>query len=152
MCHPQGVVPASRALTPDTLGAWLVKATGTASSTREHLRTGFVRVDSWCVRPTYRTALVAAGQPVLLWVSGTEADHPAGIYARGRTTGPAGDGVMPVTLVALEEPLLRTELAEHPRLSSLEVLRMPAGSNPSYVTPEHLAVLATLSEELARSV
>jgi hypothetical protein len=144
------VAAPARTLTPATLGAWLVKASGAAPSTREHLRAGFACVDSWCARPTYRTDLVAAGQPVLLWVSGSEPGLPAGIHARGQTTGPARDGVMPVVLVPLDQPLLRSELVGHPDLAALEVLRMPAGSNPSYVTPEQLAVLVGMCEELSR--
>jgi hypothetical protein len=109
-------------------------------------------VETWCVRPTYRTDLVAAGQAVLLWVSGSEPGLPAGIHAHGRTTGPARDGVMPVVLVPLDQPLLRSELVGHPDLAALEVLRMPAGSNPSYVTPGQLEVLVGMCEELARPV
>jgi hypothetical protein len=141
-----------RALSPESLGAWLVKASGAAPSTRAHAGAGFAGVGTWCVRPTYRTDLVAAGQPVLLWVSGSEPGLPAGIHARGRTTGPARDGVMPMVLVPLEQPLLRSELVGHPDLAALEVLRMPAGSNPSYVTPAQLGVLIGMCEELARPV
>ncbi|WP_210439559.1 hypothetical protein [Nocardioides xinjiangensis] len=139
----------ARALTVDTLGAWLVKASGAAPSTRSHVLGGFAQADTWCVRPTYRTDLVAAGQRVLLWVSGSEADLPAGIHAHGRTTGPAREGVMPVELTPLGVPVLRTELVGHPRLGAMEVLRMPAGSNPSYVTPEQLDLLAAMCPELA---
>jgi hypothetical protein len=142
-------VPA-RALSTATLGAWVLKASGAAPSTREHVRAGFAHARTWCVRPTYRTDLVAAGQPVLLWVSGTEAGLPAGIHAHGRTTGPARDGVVPLVLDPLEDPLLRSELVGHPDLAALEVLRMPAGSNPSYVTPEQLAMLVGMREELGR--
>lgn len=147
VCHPQGVA-ASRALTADTLGAWLFKATGSEPSTQAHVRAGFADAESWCVRPTYRTDLVVAGQRVLLWVSGTA----AGVYAHGRTTGPARDGVVPLALAPLEPPLLRSELTGHADLARLEVIRMPAGSNPSYVTPVQLEVLAGMREELARPV
>jgi hypothetical protein len=150
VCHPQGVVAPARALTPAVLGAWLVKASGAAPSTREHVRAGFAGVETWCARPTYRTDLVVAGQPVLLWVSGSEPGLPAGIHAHGRTTGPARDGVMPMVLAPLAQPLLRSELVGHPELASLEVLRMPAGSNPSYVTPAQLEVLVGMCAELAR--
>jgi hypothetical protein len=146
------VATPARALTPATLGAWLVKASGATPSTREHVHAGFAGVETWCVRPTYRTGLVAADQPVLLWVSGSEAGLPAGIHAHGRTTGPAREGVMPLVLAPLAEPLLRSELVAHPGLASLEVLRMPAGSNPSYVTPDQLDVLVGLREELAATV
>ncbi|HEU4336670.1 MAG TPA: hypothetical protein VFR45_05120 [Nocardioides sp.] len=141
-----------RALSSETLGAWLVKASGAAPQTRAHVDAGFAGVGTWCVRPTYRTDLVAAGQPVLLWISGSEPGLPAGIHAHGRTTGPARDGVMPVVLVPLEQPLLRSELVGHPDLAALEVLRMPAGSNPSYVTPAQLDVLVAMREELAERV
>jgi hypothetical protein len=140
----------TRVLSTATLGAWLLKASGAAPSTREHVRSGFAHAQTWCVRPTYRTDLVEAGQPVLLWVSGSEPGLPAGIHAHGRTTGPARDGVVPLVLDPLHDPLLRSELVEHPDLAGLEVLRMPAGSNPSYVTPEQLAVLAGIREELGR--
>lgn len=111
----------------------------------ELVRTGFAGIHTRCVRPSYRTALVAPGQPVLLWVSGQDRAHPAGVYAEGRTTGvvrPDGaDLVMPVSLRALELPVPRVELLAHPLLAHLEVLRMPAGSNPSYVTREQLEAL-----------
>lgn len=89
---------------------------------------------------------------MLLWISGSARGLPAGIHAHGRTTGPARDGVMPVVLVPLEQPLLRSELVGHPDLAALEVLRMPAGSNPSYVTPAQLDVLVAMREELAERV
>lgn len=138
----------TRALTTDTLGAWLFKATGSEPSTQAHLRAGFADAESWCVRPTYRTDLVDAGQRVLLWVSGTA----AGVYAHGRTTGPARDGVVPVALAPLDPPLLRSELTGHRDLAGLEVIRMPAGSNPSYVTRDQLRALALLCPELAEPV
>ena len=138
---------ADRALTADTLGAWLFKATGSEPATQTHLRTGFVDVRARCVRPTYRTHLVEAGQRVLLWVSGTD----AGVHAYGRTTGPARDGEVPLVLTPLDPPLLRSELVGHADLAGLEVIRMPAGSNPSYVTPAQLEVLVGMREELGRA-
>lgn len=137
-----------RAVSSETLGAWLVKASGREPSTRAHVRAGFADVTTRCVQPTYRTDLVAAGQRVLLWVSGNEPGLPAGIHARGRTTGPAAAGVMPVVLTPLPVPLLRSELVGHPDLAAIEVLRMPAGSNPSFVTHEQLRVLVELCPDL----
>ena len=138
---------ADRALTADTLGAWLFKATGSEPATQAHLRTGFADVRARCVRPTYRTDLVAAGQRVLLWVSGTG----AGVHAHGHTTGPARDGEVPLVLTPLDPPLLRSELVGHADLAGLEVLRMPAGSNPSFVTPAQLEVLVGMREELGHA-
>jgi hypothetical protein len=134
-----------RAVTSATLGAWLIKSSPSASPVDELVRTDFASVTGRCIRPTYRADEVAAGQAVLFWISGDDARHPAGLYAQGRTTGPAlleGDQlVMPVRLTSLDPPILRRELVEHPQLSRLEVIRMAAGSNPSFLTRDQLREL-----------
>lgn len=87
---------------------------------------------------------MAPGQLVLLWVSGRDPRFPAGIYAQGRLVGAASsDGSeggleVPIELRPLEPPVLRGELLGDPVLSGMEVLRMPAGSNPSYLTAEEV--------------
>jgi hypothetical protein len=127
----------ARAVTESSFGAWLVKASPVALPLPELVRTGFARITSRCVRPSYRTELVREGQPVLFWVSGNEPRHPAGIYAHGHTTGPVhtpgGEAVMPVRLLGVAPAVSREEILAVPGLSGLEVLRMPAGSNPSYL-------------------
>jgi hypothetical protein len=137
-----------RAVTRDSLGAWLIKASGRSPATREHLRSRFAELTTRCVRPSYRTELLEPGQRVLLWVSGDDPDHPPGLYAHGWTTGRAvpdvaspGALVVPVRLEPLASPVLRSELRLHPELSAIEVLRMPAGSNPSYLTRDELDAL-----------
>ena len=135
-------------MTSESLGAWLVRASGGDPATKAHAARGFAEVVTRCVRRSYRTDLVEEGQRVLLWVSGSERDLPSGIHAHGRTTGPAIDGVMPVTFVPVRSPILRSELVGHPDLAAIEVIRMPAGSNPSYVTPAQLAVLEEMCPEL----
>lgn len=136
----------TRAVTPDALGAWLVKASPGTSSVEEllSLLTG---ATERCLRRSYRTDLVAPGQPVLLWVSGHCRDLPAGIHAQGRSTSPArevaGRGLaVGVELEPLEQPVLREELLADPLLHHLEVLRMPAGSNPSFLTRTELSELS----------
>lgn len=142
----------ARAVTLADLGAWLMKARGGEPSTQAHVREGFASVESWCVRSSYRTALVAPGQPVLLWVSGGQRDPAAGIHAFGTTTGevtgPPDDMIVPLRLEPLAPTVLRVELVGHRLLADLEVVRMPAGSNPSYVTREQLAALRELRPEL----
>jgi hypothetical protein len=130
-----------RAVSEETLGAWLLKASPTGGAVARLARDGFAAVQSRCVRPGYRADLVRPGQRVLLWVSGADLDHPAGVHAAGWTTGEVDGDQLPVRLVALEQPVLRRELLAHPVLRDLEVLRMPAGSNPSYLTREQWAVL-----------
>lgn len=141
MAHPR------RAVTPDTLGAWLLK--GSPRLSAELLDSGFRTVTHRCVRPSYRTGLVEPGQPVLFWVSGGDPARRAGCYGQGRTTGSATrlDETraltdprldLPVALEPLDPPVLREELRAHPALHLIEVLRMPAGSNPSYLTRTEL--------------
>ncbi|KAA1426566.1 hypothetical protein [Nocardioides antri] len=139
------MAPRARALTPESLGAWVLKTNPRQQPVGELVRSGFRTVTARCVRPTYRADLIAAGQPVLLWVSGGDPSIPAGIYAQGRTTGAAEPGspelTMPVELGPVEPPVLRAELVEHPLLGQIEVLKMAAGSNPSFITREGLREL-----------
>jgi hypothetical protein len=131
-------VPA-RALTDETLGAWVVKVD--PSRRQGDVDDVLTGASAWCVRPTYRTGLVTAGEPVLLWLSGGD----AGFHAQGRTTGPAYDDggrrAVPVEVRPLDPLVLRTALRAHPVLAGIEVLTMPAGSNPSYLSREQLRAL-----------
>ena len=139
--------PVRRAVTEQTLGAWLVKGNRGVSSVDELVHTGFASVVGWCVRPGYRSDLVGPGQPVLFWVSGGDRSHPSGIYGQGRVRGqphPEPDGtklVLPLDLEPLTQPVPRSELLQHPVLRELEVLRMAAGSNPSFLTRDQLQEL-----------
>lgn len=85
---------------------------------------------------------MTAGQPVLLWVSGR---HSPGVHAVGRVAGAVeedGDGpLLPVRLVRLDAPVPRAELLADARFRDAEVLRMPAGSNPSWVSSDQLAAV-----------
>ena len=134
-----------RAVTSAGLGAWVVKANPAQTSVAALAGDGFAGVARWCVRPSYRTNLVAAGQPVLLWVSGKDPAFPAGFHAFGEVTGPcrvdAGQPEIPMRLRPIPSPLLRAELLLDPVLATAEVVRMPAGSNPSYLDREQYAAL-----------
>lgn len=142
----------ARALTSKTLGAWLIKASRAATPIEELLRTDFRGLTRRCVRRTYRVGLVRSNQPVLFWLSGNDTSFPAGIYAQGVTTGPveaerpvelgaSGGGalILPVRLEPVDPPILRSELLRHPSLCRIEVIRMAAGSNPSFLTVDELA-------------
>ena len=101
------------------------------------------------MQPTYRTALVEPGQLVLLWVSGRETGPSGGhlrarTYDRCRRRRDGADCAVPADGAVAA----RSELVGHPGLASMEVLRVPAGSNPSYVTPAQLRVLVEMCPEL----
>lgn len=140
-----------RAVAPESLGAWLLKVNPAGTSPSE-LLAGGPRDVTRCVRRSYRTSLMEPGQPVLLWVSGRDPRTPAGVHARGRIAGfpQPGTGTDPrqvevsVRLVPVDPPVLRAQLLADPVLSRIEVVRMPAGSNPSYLGREEFARLREL--------
>jgi hypothetical protein len=139
-------VGSAPALTERTLGAWLLKADPRLAPVTQWLEDDFADVGRRCVRPTYRTALVRPGQPVLLWISGADPRTPSGVHAYGVTTGvvredPDDGWVLPLSLSRVDPPVLRADLLADPVLRVLEVLRMPAGSNPSYLSVEQYAAL-----------
>jgi hypothetical protein len=95
-----------------------------------------------CLRPSYRLELMAPGHPCLLWVSGR--DRP-GVHALGELTalpvGSPGGPVVAVRLTRLAQHVDRRELLADPAVRDAEVLRMPAGSNPSWLTAGQYAAL-----------
>jgi hypothetical protein len=131
------------------VAGWLVKSTRTPAEIAPGWAPGEQRELTRCVRRSYRLDLVTPGQPVVLWVSGRVAP---GVHAVGTVTGPAqeplgdrpGDDdrpALPVRLTRLDDPVDRADLLHDPRFRDAEVLRMPAGSNPSWLTAAQLATV-----------
>ena len=133
-------------LEPSDIAGWLLKSTRAPAEIDPGWAPGEERELTRCVRRSYRLELVSPGQPVLLWVSGRV--RP-GVHALGTVSGPVrADGrdddgpVLPVRLISLPDPVDRGELLVDPGFRSAEVLRMPAGSNPSWLSaPQLKAVL-----------
>jgi hypothetical protein len=120
-------------LTADDVACWVLKTAGDVVA-GELTR---------CVRPSYRLRLMAPGQPCLLWRSGRQSP---GVHALGVLTGAVredegGGPVVPVRLTPLDEPVPRVELVADPVFREAEVIRMPAGSNPSWLSAEQYAVV-----------
>jgi hypothetical protein len=124
------------------VACWVLKSTRLPAAIDPSWRPGTAVSLTRCVRRSYRLDLVAAGQPCLLWVSGR--DRP-GVHAVGTATGPAehdaGGPVLPVRLTLLAKPVPRADLLADPRMRDAEVLRMPAGSNPSWLSAGQLAAV-----------
>ena len=91
-----------------------------------------------CVHPTYRLGLLVPGQPVLLWRSGPA----AGVRAAGEVLAAPADGAVQVLLRPLAEPVARAELLTDVRFRGAEVVRVPVGANPSYLSGAQLAAVA----------
>jgi hypothetical protein len=143
-------------------GAWLFKC-NPRNRDFERFLTEARGVREWCAARNYRATLIRSGQPVMLWVSGGLAAVPVpGIWAVGETASSkdseadiarAIDRPTPETraksqvglaLRQLDEPIPRTVLRQVSGLERMEVLRIPAGSNPSWVTRAELEVLRGL--------
>ena len=138
-------------LTVDDVACWVLKTTRPPAEIAPRWRPGTAQQLTRCIRASYRLDLMAAGQPCALWLSGR--DRP-GVHALGELSGPPGhdaDGpVVPVRLVLLPEPVDRAELLAEPAARDAEVLRMPAGSNPSWLSDRQFgAVLARVHDRAA---
>lgn len=129
-------------LTGADVACWVLKSAAPTSRLAPGWRPGTSWWTTRCVRHSYRLGLMSPGQPCLLWVSG-RADP--GVHALGElTAGPQetdGGPVAPVRLVLLQDPLPRAVLLGDPVARDAEVLRMPAGSNPSWLSRAQFAVV-----------
>jgi hypothetical protein len=140
-------------LTAADVACWVLKSSRPPDLVAPGWAAGTARDLDRCVRPSYRLGLVRPGHPVLLWISGR--DRP-GVHALGEVTGAPADGAggptVAVRLVRLGEPVDRAELLADPAAGDAEVLRMPAGSNPSWLSPaQYAAVRAHLAPADVRS-
>jgi hypothetical protein len=142
----------------DNLGAWLLKANPALWDMSGFLAAGGSQIRSWAVRPGYRSRLMSPGDRVLFWVSGDGRSGLArGIWGDGRVVAPAEDWVdaeagfwrddnaraavrarVRVDITFLEEPVTAAELRAH-GMTDLEVLQIPQGANPSWVSRDQLA-------------
>ncbi|MBB3675437.1 hypothetical protein FHX36_001172 [Modestobacter versicolor] len=134
-------------LEPGDVACWVVKSSSPLDVVAPGWAPGTTRELVRCLRRSYRLDLMGPGQPCLLWVSGR--DRP-GVHAVGELTAvPAAGGSGPevaVRLTRLAEPVDRADLLADPGARAAEVLRMPAGSNPSWLSPaQYAAVLAQLA-------
>jgi hypothetical protein len=132
-----------RRLSAGDVACWVLKSTRPPSAIDSGWTAGSVLALDRCVRRSYRLALMAPGQPCLLWLSGR--DRP-GVHALGEVVADVderADGpVVPLALTLLDVPVLRVDLLADPRMQDAEVLRMPAGSNPSWLSAlQYAAVL-----------
>ncbi|WP_433385166.1 hypothetical protein [Micromonospora sp. KLBMP9576] len=132
----------------DDLGAWLVKG----NADRTDLAGRFARdprVTSWCVRPGYRARLMRAGQPVVLWASGSRGGLAYGVWGVGVVAAAAVPGepgaawTVPLELTVLDgaHRIRRGLLRADARLAGAEVFRQPQGANPSFLTVAEFAAL-----------
>ncbi len=132
-----------RRLAHPDIGAWVLKGhprgdCGYFTAPSGSRRPGSVVEASWTVGATYRTHLVEAGDPMVLWITG--ATDP-GIHEVGTVTGPAErisarQFLVPYRAVLLPTPISYPALRADPVLSGVEQFRIPVIGNPTYLTPD----------------
>ncbi len=127
------------AITRTELGAWLLRCNPSNNPVVTGLAAVGGRVGRWCVVSNYRSAMMAAGDPVLLWVSGNGRLLARGIWGAGVVTGPAGRaGATGGLTVAVDIPLLTDGITDGELrargIDDLEVQLQPMGSNPSWLS------------------
>jgi hypothetical protein len=124
------------------IACWVFKSAVPTAQLDAGWRPGTARSMTRCVRASYRLDLMAPGQPCLLWVSGRS---EPGVHALGSLTGAPreadGGPIVPVEFTLLPDPLPRAALLLDPVARDAEVLRMPAGSNPSWLSAAQFAVV-----------
>jgi hypothetical protein len=135
-------------LTAADVACWVLKSTRPPAEIVPGWAPGEDRELTRCVRRTSRLGLVRPGQACLLWVSGRV---EPGVHAIGEVGGSPEEGqdgpVLDVRLTRLPTPVPRADLLADPAARDAEVLRVPAGSNPSWLSPaQFAAVLARLPE------
>jgi hypothetical protein len=133
-------------VTRASLGAWLIKCNPSVTDADAILQAR--TITSWCVAGNYRAELMAAGDPVVFWISGSGRRTPvAGVWGHGHLTGPVADGArpsVPMVVRLLADPVPRVELRAMPEFASLEVLRQPMASNPSWLDQAQWRALRSL--------
>jgi hypothetical protein len=166
----------SQKINDDNFGAWLLKCNPSVYDLPAQVAAGEVPED-WSVQDNYRSQRMKAGDPVVLWVTGTKKSAPSGVWAVGHLTGvadveaqivPGGDDdtgfwidedkllqtrfFVPINVEFLDEPLTRQAVQSHPVLAGAEVFSSPAQGNPNWFTKDEWSALQTLVEPPAPSV
>ena len=133
-------------LTSADVACWVLKTSVPPAEFAPGWSVGQERLLTRCIHRSYRLGLMAPGQPCLLWLSGRA--RP-GVHALGALAGDPVDRpdgpTAPVRCTLLAEPIARAELLTDPAFAHAEVVRMPAGSNPSWLTTgQFTAVLSRM--------
>lgn len=136
-------------LSSGDVGAWLLKSRALPDAVSPGWAAQTQVVLSRCVTRSYRLDLMVPGQPCVLWVSG---QRDPGVHAVGHLVDRPdlplrehGEPTVRVALTRLGRHVPRADLVRDAEGADAEVLRMPAGSNPSYLTPGQYAALLALA-------
>lgn len=158
----------ARRITRDNLGAWLLRCNPRSEpELPAMIAQGGHRIRQWCVADNYRSRLLVAGDPVVLWVSGDGRQLTRGIWGMGwviavngfprpddsvetaedgtdQRRRPRADVDIPLSTEAVSDHAIRAA-----GIDDLEVQVQPQGANPSWISAAQYARLAVGFPSLA---
>jgi hypothetical protein len=155
-------------ITRGNLGAWLLRCNpGNEPDLPRLIARGGHRIERWCVAGNYRSRMMAAGDPIVFWVSGDGRRLVRGIWGIGRVLGvdglpqpadhhtapnPGSIGLDRRPRVSVDIPLLPEGVSDAALrdwgINDLEVQVQPQGSNPSWISTGQLARLIAVVPSL----
>lgn len=148
-------------VTREDLGAWLIKCHPAVFDLAGLIDGGADTILRWSVRRGYRAELMSPGDRIIFWVSGRGEEFVRGIWGTGYLTDYVQDAApedpdaddpgywldaearAAVELyIPCNIPLFESGVADRDLkaagIDDLEVMRMPQGSNPSWVSTDQL--------------
>jgi EVE domain-containing protein len=132
-------------ITEENLGAWLLKCNPSSQTDlNAAIAAGGHTVTQWCVAPGYRSEMMAPGDEVVFWVSGNGRILARGVWGIGRVVDRVhASGTVAVDLPLFDEAVTAGDLRAA-QITDLEVLRLPRGPNPSWVSKQQMAAMERL--------
>ena len=133
----------------DPFGAWVLKCNPATWDLTSFLGEGKAQLGGWVVHHNERARAMAAGDPVVFWVSGESHHTPPGVWAVGTVVGAAHEGrpgehwrkapeqdvwVVDLDVVVERLRLPRADLLLDPVLAASELIALPRMSNPAMLS------------------
>ena len=78
----------TQSITQENLGAWVLKCNPKTWDIETAIADGDYVIGDWSVQDNYRSRMMAAGDPVVLWVTGDGSRVTPGFWAFGEVDGP----------------------------------------------------------------
>ncbi len=144
-------------------GAWLLTCNPKIWDVASFREDGNI-LETWSVRPSYRLEHMTVGQPVVVWVTGSDDQKETpGVWGVGVISGTPflehlsaddddywkdadekrrQDLFVPVSLRLLPEPIERATLRTRPAFDRAEILRSPHMANPQLLTRAEWEIIA----------
>jgi predicted RNA-binding protein with PUA-like domain len=147
----------------NNFGAWVLRCNPDIYDLPREVEDGLNLVDTWSVSENYRTEMMAPGNPVLLWMSGTKI---GGIWGIGRVAGPAiylpdfrknqfeywktdkakaaNKLYAQVEIAIIRNVVPEFLIKQNKVLANSEIVKQPQLANPSCITSEEFVDLKKL--------